>query len=53
MDAAIARETPSVSVPNPKIQSENRRDRRLAVNQTGKRRVVVIAREKNGKTLRV
>ncbi len=30
---------------------ENRRDRRLAINQTGKRRVVVIAREKNGKTL--
>jgi transposase-like protein len=30
---------------------DNRVDRRLAVNQTGKRRVVVIAREKNGKTL--
>jgi transposase-like protein len=30
---------------------ENRVDRRLAVNQTGKRRVVVIAREKNGKIL--
>ena len=30
---------------------ENRVDRRLASNQTGKRRVVVIAREKDGKTL--
>jgi transposase-like protein len=30
---------------------ENRRDRRLAVNQNGKRRVVVIAREVGGKTL--
>ena len=35
----------------PANYAENRRDRRLAVNQTGKRRVVVIAREKNGKTL--
>lgn len=30
---------------------ENRKDRRLAANQTGKRRVVVIMRERNGKTL--
>ena len=30
---------------------ENRRDRRLAVNQNGKRRVVVIMRERDGKTL--
>jgi len=30
---------------------ENRRDRRLAINQNGKRRVVVIAREVGGKTL--
>jgi transposase-like protein len=30
---------------------EHRRDRRLAINQTGKRRVVVIAREIAGKTL--
>jgi transposase-like protein len=30
---------------------ENRRDRRLAVNQTGKRKVVVILRERNGITL--
>jgi transposase-like protein len=30
---------------------ENRRDRRFAVNQNGKRRVVVIAREHGGKTL--
>jgi hypothetical protein len=29
---------------------ENRRDRRLAHNQTGKRRVVVIARERQGRT---
>ena len=35
----------------PSNYKENRRDRRLAINQTGKRRVVVIAREKNGKTL--
>jgi ISXO2-like transposase domain len=35
----------------PSNHKENRRDRRLAVNQTGKRQVVVIAREKNGKTL--
>lgn len=30
---------------------ENRRDRRLAVNQNGKRRVVVVMRERNGRTL--
>jgi hypothetical protein len=30
---------------------ENRKDRRLAQNQTGKRRVVVIARERKGRTL--
>ena len=30
---------------------QNRVDRRLAQHQTGKRRVVVIARERNGKTL--
>jgi transposase-like protein len=30
---------------------ENRVDRRLSQHQTGKRRVVVIARERNGKTL--
>jgi transposase-like protein len=35
----------------PSNYAENRRDRRLAINQTGKRRVVVIAREKSGKTL--
>ncbi|HTQ13276.1 MAG TPA: transposase [Rhizomicrobium sp.] len=33
---------------NPK---ENRIDRRLAVNQDGKRRVVIVARERNGKTI--
>jgi transposase-like protein len=30
---------------------ENRRDRRLAVNQSGKRRVVVVMRERGGQTL--
>lgn len=35
----------------PANYKENRRDRRLAKNQNGKRRVVVIAREKGGKTL--
>jgi transposase-like protein len=35
----------------PANRREDRVDRRLAVNQTGKRRVVVVAREKNGKTL--
>ena len=32
----------------PANYAENRRDRRLAVNQSGKRRVVVVARDKNG-----
>lgn len=35
----------------PANHKENRRDRRLAQNQTGKRRVVVIARERKGRTL--
>ena len=35
----------------PANHKENRRDRRLAENQNGKRKVVVIAREKGGKTL--
>ena len=35
----------------PANHKEYRVDRRLAVNQTGKRRVVVVAREKDGKTL--
>lgn len=35
----------------PANHKENRRDRRLAQNQTGKRRVVVIARERQGRTL--
>jgi hypothetical protein len=30
---------------------QNRMDRRLAMNQTGKRRVVVVMRERNGRTL--
>ena len=35
----------------PSNYKENRRDRRLAVNQTGKRKVVIVAREKGGKTM--
>lgn len=35
----------------PANYKENRRDRRLAENQTGKRRVVVVMRERNGQTL--
>jgi hypothetical protein len=34
----------------PANHKENRRDRRLAVNQSGKRRVVVAMRERNGRT---
>jgi len=35
----------------PANYKEHRRDRRLAVNQNGKRRVVIVARERNGKTI--
>jgi transposase-like protein len=35
----------------PANHKENRRDRRLAKNQNGKRRVVVIARERGGRSL--
>lgn len=35
----------------PANYKENRRDRRLAINQNGKRRVVVIMRERDGRTL--
>ena len=35
----------------PRNFKENRRDRRLAVNQSGKRRCVVIMRERNGRAL--
>ena len=35
----------------PANHKENRRDRRLAENQSGKRRVVVAMRERNGRTL--
>ena len=35
----------------PANHRENRRDRRLAVNQNGKRQVVIAARERNGKTI--
>ena len=35
----------------PENRKEDRKDRRLAENQTGKRRVVVVARERNGRTL--
>ncbi len=35
----------------PANHRENRRDRRLRVNQSGKRKVVVVIRERGGKTL--
>lgn len=35
----------------PANYKENRRDRRLVMNQTGKRQVVIAARERNGKTI--
>ncbi len=35
----------------PANYKENRRDRRLARNQNGKRHVVIVARERNGKTI--
>jgi hypothetical protein len=35
----------------PANMKENRRDRRLARNQTGKRQVVVVVRERDGRTL--
>jgi transposase-like protein len=35
----------------PANHKENRRDRRLAVNQNGKRRVVIVARARQGKTI--
>lgn len=35
----------------PANHKENRRDRRLAQNQNGKRRVVVVVRERGGRTL--
>src|SRR6202795_520749 len=35
----------------PANRSENRKDRRLRQNQTGKRKVVVVIRERGGKTL--
>jgi len=35
----------------PANHRENRRDRRLAVNQSGKRQVVVVIREREGRTL--
>ena len=35
----------------PANHKENRRDRRLATNQTGKRSVVIVMRERGGKTL--
>jgi transposase-like protein len=35
----------------PKNKKEDRKDRRLAIHQTGKRRAVVVMRERNGRTL--
>ena len=37
----------------PANNRENRRDRRLAINQTGKRQVVVVGRERDGDTMTV
>ena len=37
----------------PANNRENRRDRRLAINQTGKRQVVVVGRERGGDTMTV
>ena len=37
----------------PANRVENRRDRRLAENQNGKRKVVVVIRERDGRTLQV
>src|SRR5207302_10151283 len=36
----------------PANNRENRRDRRLRINQSGKRKVVVVSRERGGRTLR-
>jgi transposase-like protein len=35
----------------PANRKEHRRDRRLAINQNGKRQVVIVARERGGKTI--
>lgn len=35
----------------PANNKQNRRDRRLAINQSGKRRVVIVMRERGGRTL--
>ena len=35
----------------PENRKENRKDRRLAKHQTGKRRVVIVMRERGGRTL--
>lgn len=35
----------------PENQKEDRKDRRLAIHQTGKRRAVVVMRERGGRTL--
>src|SRR3546814_17739154 len=35
----------------PENRKENRKDRRLSENRTGKRRVVVVMRERNGRTV--
>lgn len=39
------------AVAKPANHCENRRDQRLRVNQWGKRKVVVVIRERNGRTL--
>ena len=41
----------SAAIVKPANHAENRVDRRLARNQTGKRKVVVIVRERNGQSV--
>ncbi len=41
----------SAGYQKPANHKENRRDRRLAVNQNGKRKSVIIVRERNGKSV--
>jgi transposase-like protein len=47
-DAKVSGE---VEIVKPANYKEHRRDRRLAVNQNGKRHVVIVMRERKGKTL--
>jgi hypothetical protein len=49
--AARLKSTAGIFYVKPANRVENRRDRRLRQNQSGKRKVVVVIRERNGKTL--